>query len=203
MELWHLKQQIILSLNPCDLHKPSWTCIWYFVSQPLWPSQTSTWFVSHKGWETKYQIQVQLGLWVTRVERQNTKYRFNLVCESQGLRDKIPNTGSVTHKPSWTCIWYFVSQPLWLTNQVEPVFGILSLNPCDSQTKLNLYLDKMISLAYNTFLFSGNRLGQSYTEVEFNNVTNLTNQCVVQKIFWSVLCISPFHFVLWIPGLHE
>jgi hypothetical protein len=109
----------------------------------------------------------------------------------------------VTHKPSWTCIWYFVSQPLWLTNQVEPVFGILSLNPCDSQTKLNLYLDKMISLAYNTFLFSGNRLGQSYTEVEFNNVTNLTNQCVVQKIFWSVLCISPFHFVLWIPGLHE
>jgi hypothetical protein len=63
MELWHLKQQIILSLNPCDLHKPSWTCIWYFVSQPL-----------------------------------------------------------------------------WLANQVEPVFGILSLNPCDSQTKLNLYL---------------------------------------------------------------
>ena len=78
---------------------------------------------------------------------------------------------------------FCLSTLVTFTNQVEPVFGILSLNPCDSQTKLNLYLDKMISLAYNTFLFSGNRLGQSYTEVEFNSVTNLTNQCVVQKIF--------------------
>jgi hypothetical protein len=81
---------------------------------------------------------------------------------------------------------------------------ILSLNPCDSQTKLNLYLERMVSLAY-TFLFNGNRLRQSYTEVEFDksNVTNLTNQCVVQIFFWSVLCISPFHFVLWIPGLYQ
>jgi hypothetical protein len=84
--------------------------------------------------QTKFQIQVQLGLW-----------------RSQGLRDKIPNTGS-------------------------------------------------------TWFVKVTRVERQNTKYRFNlvcDVTNLTNQCVVQKIFWSVLCIFPFHFVLWIPGLHE
>ena len=58
-----------------------------------------------------------------------------------------------------------------ITNQVESVFG------------------ENDSLAY-TFLFSGNRLGQSYTEVEFNKrFFNKFNQpvCCTKNLLISAL----------------